>query len=56
MTEDRWTTRNRRIYRLTLFVATGIPMLIRRVQLLCDLDDLTARRVVCAMVRKWELK
>jgi hypothetical protein len=39
-----------------LFVATGIPMLIRRVQLLCDLDELTARRVVCAMVRKWELK
>jgi len=39
-----------------LFVATGIPMLIRRVQLLCGLDELTARRVVCAMVRKWELK
>lgn len=32
------------------------PLLIRRVQLLCDLDELTARRVVCAMVRKWELK
>lgn len=38
------------------FIAIEIPDVIRRVQLLRGLDEQTARRVVCAMVRKWELK